>query len=202
MMVLSTIPKGRVVSIDSAPIKGMPGVLAVMTHQNAPCLPKPQDADKDGKGGSEQRSKPDQKQTPPNPKLSLLQDDRVLYNAQPVAVVVADTFEHARDAAQRLRVHYASEPAQLDFQKAKQNLRRPQPRPERPPDTGRGNVARSMENTQAKLDLVFTTPMENHHPLEPHATIAQWEGDRLTLYDAAAPAELCGEGSGKGLAMV
>jgi xanthine dehydrogenase YagR molybdenum-binding subunit len=179
MMVLSTVPKGRVVSIDVASVKRMPGVMLVMTHQNALRLPKAE-----GKAGGKEQSKPDQKQQPPNPKLSLLQDDRVEYNAQPVAVVVADTFEHARDAARRLHVRYAAEPAQLDFKKAKMKLRRPEPQPERPSDTGRGNVARSMERAATKLDLLYTTPMENHNPLEPHATIAAWEGDQLTLYDA------------------
>jgi len=177
MMVLSTIPKGRIVAIDTASVKRMPGVLLVMTHQNALKLPQ------QGKTGKE-NAKPDQKQQPPNPKLSLLQDDRVQYNAQPIAVVVADTFEHAQDAARKLAVRYAAEPSQLDFQRAKQALRRPQPQPDRPPDTGRGNVDRALDGAATKLDLVYTTPMENHNPIEPHATIAVWEGDHLTLYDA------------------
>jgi xanthine dehydrogenase YagR molybdenum-binding subunit len=183
VMVLSTVPKGRIVAIDTSPIKAMPGVMVVMTHLNAPRVQKQKD-DKGAKSGGGEHAKPDQKQQPPNPKLSLLQDDRVQYNAQPVAVVVADTFEHARDAARRLRVRYANESAQLDLRKAKQELRRPQPQPNRPSDTGRGNVARSMERASARLDLTYTTPVENHNPLEPHATIAKWDGDRLTLYDA------------------
>ncbi|ALK99227.1 acylaldehyde oxidase [Massilia sp. WF1] len=182
MMVLSTVPKGRIAAIDVAAVRRMSGVLLVMTHQNAPRLPKPGKAE--GSAGGKEQSKPDQKKQPPNPRLSLLQDDRVQYNAQPIAVVVADTFEHARDAARRLQVRYAAEPAQLDFRTAKTKLRRPEAQPDRPPDTGRGNVARSMERAAQKLDLVYTTPMENHNPLEPHATIAAWEGDRLTLYDA------------------
>jgi len=185
MMVLSTIPKGRIAAIDVASVKRMPGVMLVMTHQNALRLPKQKEEGKtEGSGGGKEQSKPDQKKQPPNPKLSLLQDDRVQYNAQPIAVVVADTFEHARDAARRLNVRYASESAQLDFRKAKMQLRRPEPQPERPPDTGRGNVGRSMARASQKLDLLYTTPMENHNPLEPHATIAAWEGDQLTLYDS------------------
>jgi xanthine dehydrogenase YagR molybdenum-binding subunit len=185
MMVLSTIPKGRIASIDVASVKRMPGVMLVMTHQNALHLPRQkEDGKTEGSGGGKEPSKPDQKKQPPNPKLSLLQDDRVQYNAQPIAVVVADTFEHARDAARRLNVRYAAEPAQLDFRKAKMQLRRPEPQPDRPPDTGRGNVARSMARAAQKLDLLYTTPMENHNPLEPHATIAAWDGDQLTLYDS------------------
>jgi xanthine dehydrogenase YagR molybdenum-binding subunit len=176
VMVQSTVPKGRITAIDSAAVRGMAGVLLVLTHENAPRLAK----EDDGKS----QSKPDQKKQPPNPKLSLLQDDRVDYNAQPIAVVVADTFEHARDAARRLNVRYASEPAQLDFAKAKLTARRPDPQPDRPPETGRGNVARSLQNAATTHDAVYTTPMENHNPLEPHATTAQWQGDQLTLWDS------------------
>ena len=182
VMVLSTVPKGRIVAIDSESVRRMPGVLLVMTHQNAPRLPKQKD--RQGKSGGGEQSKPDQKQRPPNPRLSLLQDDRVEYNAQPIAVVVADSFERAREGARRLKVRYAAEPAQLDFDKAKQHLRRPEPQPDRPSDTGRGNVARSMQNVATRVDVTYTTPMENHNPLEPHATTAVWDGDQLTLYDA------------------
>ena len=181
VMVQSTIAKGRIASIDSTAAKGMPGVIAVMTHQNAPRLALPQGSEK--KEGKEQ-SKPDQKKQPPNPKLSLLQDDVVWYNAQPVAVVIADTFEHARDAARRLQVRYTAERAQLDFAQAKKKLRRPEPQPERPSDTGRGNVARSMERAAKRLDVTYTTPMENHNPIEPHATIAHWNGSSLVMYDS------------------
>jgi len=189
VLVLSTVPKGRITAIDSAAIQRMPGVMVVMAHQNAPRLPKPKAEGKTGgKDGSKsagtEQSKPDNKQQPPNPKLSLLQDDRVEYNAQPIAVVAADTFEHARDAARRLKVRYASAPAQLDFQQAKLRPRRAEPQPERPPETGRGNAVRGLQNAATRVDVTFTTPMENHNPLEPHATIAAWEGDTLTLYDS------------------
>jgi xanthine dehydrogenase YagR molybdenum-binding subunit len=189
VMVLSTVPKGRITAIDSAAIGRMPGVMVVMTHQNAPRLPTQKAEGKTGgKDGSKsagaEQSKPDNKQQPPNPKLSLLQDDRVEYNAQPIAVVVADTFEHARDAARRLQVRYATAPAQLDFQQAKLRPRRPDPQPGRPPETGRGNATRGLQNAATRVDVTFTTPMENHNPLEPHATIAAWDGDALTLYDS------------------
>jgi xanthine dehydrogenase YagR molybdenum-binding subunit len=184
VMVQSTVAKGRITAIDSAAIRRMPGVLLVLTHENAPRLPGRNGGAK-GKGDAGKgQSKPDGKQQPPNPTLSLLQDDRVDYNAQPIAVVVADTFEHARDAARRLGVRYATEPAQLDFAQARLHARRPEPQPERPPESGRGNVARSLQQATTKLDVVYTTPMENHNPLEPHATIAQWQGDSLTLWDS------------------
>ena len=174
VLVQSTIAKGRVAGIDSAGAAAMRGVLLVMTHLNAPRLPKPKP--------------PGQGEQPPNPKLNLLQDDLVLYNGQPIAVVVADTLEHAQDAARRLRVHYApaygDEAAVLDFQSAKQSPRKPTPQPERPSDTSRGNLAGGVARAATRIDARYTTPLENHNPMEPHATIAAWDEGRLTLHDA------------------
>jgi len=169
VMVMSTIPSGRIVSIDTAAATAMPGVIAVLTHQNAPRLPK-------------------QEKTPPGApagaKLSLLQDDIVHYNNQPIAVVVADTLERAKDAATRVQVRYAATPAVLDFRAARRNLRKPPSQPERPTDTSRGNLAGGLARAAHRLDAVYTTPIENHNPMEPHATIAAWDGDQLTLHDS------------------
>ena len=174
VLVQSTIPKGRIASIDTAGASAMRGVLLVLTHLNAPHLPKPKPP-----GPDEQ---------PPTPKLNLLQDDQVLYNGQPIAVVVADTLEHAQDAARRLRVRYApargGEAAVLDFQQAKLAPRKPKPQPERPSDTSRGNLAGGVARAATRIEAVYTTPLENHNPMEPHATIAAWDGERLTLHDA------------------
>ncbi|NRR32230.1 xanthine dehydrogenase family protein molybdopterin-binding subunit [Oxalobacteraceae bacterium] len=172
VLVLSTVPKGRVAAIDTAQAAAMRGVLLVMTHLNAPRLPTPKPP-----GPDEQ---------PPNPKLSLLQDDAVLYNAQPLAVVVADTLEHAQDAARRLRIRYvhAAGAAELDFERAGKAPRKPKEQPGRPSDTSRGNLAGGIARAAVKVDQRYGTPLENHNPLEPHATIASWDGDELTLYDA------------------
>lgn len=170
VLVLSTIPKGRISVIDTARASGMRGVLKVMTHQNAPRLPR------EKPGGEEQK--------PPPPKLNLLQDDEVKYNGQPIAVVVAETLEQAQDAARAIKVRYAAQPALLDWQAAKRKLRKPKEQPDRPMQTRRGDVQAGLAQAAQRLDLLYTTPMENHNPMEPHATIAAWEGDHLTLYDA------------------
>lgn len=169
VMVLSTIAKGRVVSIDTAGATAMRGVHTVITHENAARLP-PQKKPPPG--------------TPGGAQLSLLQDNVVHYNGQPIAVVVADTLERARDAAHSLRVRYARDTAVLDFNKAKRNLRKPASQPERPADTSHGNVAGGMARAASRFDAVYTTPVENHNPMEPHATIAAWDGDKLTLHDS------------------
>jgi xanthine dehydrogenase YagR molybdenum-binding subunit len=169
VLVLSTVPKGRITSMDTARATSMPGVLAVMTHQNAPRLPK---------------TKPDPKDQPPPPKLNLLQDATVLYNAQPIAVVVAETLEQALDAARAVRTSYAKQAAVLDFQGAKLNAKKPKEDPERPSAFSKGNVQAGLSGAAQKVEVTYTTPIENHNPMEPHATIAAWDGDHLTLYDA------------------
>lgn len=169
IMVTSTIPNGRIAAFDLAAAQTMPGVIAILTPANAPRLPK---QEKPAPGAQA------------NPKLSLLQDDRVQYNGQPIAVVVAETFEQARAAAQRVGVRYTNAPAALDFEKAKQHPRKAPTQPNRPADTCRGNVAGGMARADVKVDQTYHTPLENHHPMEPHASIASWEGDKLTIYDS------------------
>lgn len=168
-MITSTIPNGRVVRFDTAAAQAMPGVMAIITPANAPRLPQ-------------QKAPPAGAQR--NPHLSLMQDDRVYYNAQPIAVVVANTFEQARAAARQVVVHYAPTAAALDFKSAQQHLRRAPSQPEKPADTSRGNVRGSMARAAVKLDQTYHTPLENHNPLEPHATVASWDGDKLTLFDS------------------
>jgi xanthine dehydrogenase YagR molybdenum-binding subunit len=170
VLVLSTIAKGRISAIDTARAAGMPGVLLVMTHRNAPRLPR------EKAGGEEQK--------PPPPRLNLLQDDEVRYNGQPIAVVVADRLEQAQDAARAIKVRYAPQSALLDFQAAKRRLRKPKEQPDRPMQTQRGNVQAGLAQAARRIDALYTTPIENHNPMEPHATIAAWDGDQLTLYDA------------------
>jgi xanthine dehydrogenase YagR molybdenum-binding subunit len=169
LMILATIPNGRVTGFDVTAALAMPGVIAIVTPQNAPRLPKPA---------------PPAKGEQPTPALSLLQDDLVHYNGQPIAVVVADTFEQARAAAHRVVVRYARAPAQLDFDKAKRQLRKAPSQPDRPADTSRGNVTGGLARAAVRVDHTYRTPLENHNPMEPHATIASWDGYLLTLYDS------------------
>jgi len=107
VMVLSTIPHGRVVDLDTSRAAHAPGVLIVLTHHNAPALPEHGLA----------AVKP-----PAGRALSLMQDDVVHYDRQPIAVVVADTFERATAAAALVRASYAAQPAVIDFAAAR-NLR-------------------------------------------------------------------------------
>ena len=168
VLVQSTIAAGRVVAFDTAEAERMPGVLAIITDQNA--------------GALNQKKASAQTVTRP-----LLQDTRIFYNGQTVAVAVADTFERATAAAAAVRVSYAPSEAvtvmdesQLgraykpkDFRDGKKN-----------PDTSRGSPEARFESAPVKIDQTYETPVEHHNPMEPHATIAAWTGGKLAVWTA------------------
>ncbi|MDI7066629.1 hypothetical protein QMO17_35965, partial [Klebsiella pneumoniae] len=159
--VTSTIASGTFTSIDASRAQALPGVLLVMTHQNAPRLPN---------GGKPALAPPAVR------RLSLLQDNQVQYSNEPVAVVVADTLEHAADAARQLRITYQSNAAVLDFAQAKPNGHAPDKPQGRTTDTQRGSFEDGMRSGAVHIDAVYTTPIEHHNPMEPHATMARWDG--------------------------
>ena len=171
VLVTSTIAHGRVASMDTARIQAMPGVLLVMTHETAMRLPN---------GG-----KPDA-EPPAVRRLSLLQTDEVRYSNEPVAVVVADTLERATDGARKLQasIRYEAAMPNADYQRAKGAAYQPEKMMGRPINTQRGDVAAGLRQGPTRLDAVYTTPNEHHNPMEPHATLARWDGPNLTLYDA------------------
>lgn len=168
VLVMSTVASGRIARVDSAEAEKMRGVIAVITHLNAPRLPA---------GG---------KAVPPpaGRVLNLLQDDRVHYQNQPVGLVVADTLEHAVDAARHVRLTYQAEQASNDFEKAKLQPVDPKKAKSSPADTDRGKLDDGIAAGAAQIDAAYRTPVEHHNPMEPHATIAVWTGNQLTLYDS------------------
>ncbi|MFM0592640.1 xanthine dehydrogenase family protein molybdopterin-binding subunit [Paraburkholderia dilworthii] len=169
VLVTSTIARGTIASIDASRAQALPGVLLVMTYQNAPRLPN---------GGKPALA------PPAGRRLSLLQDNEVHYSNEPVAVVVADTLEHATDAAHQLRITYQASAATVDFTQAKSNAHAPDRPQGRQTDTQRGSFDDGMRNGAVHVDATYTTPIEHHNPMEPHATLARWDGPQLTLYDA------------------
>jgi xanthine dehydrogenase YagR molybdenum-binding subunit len=170
VLLTSTVAKGRVRRVDAAAALRMPGVLAVLSPENAPRLLKPAST-----GGQQARAM----RVP-----TLMQDDVVHYNGQPIGVVVADTFEHAMAATRAIVVHYAEAKPVLDIHTA----------PKNPPDSVRplsgprrdvrGDMSKGFADAQVTVDHTYTTPLENHNPMEVHSTIASWSGDELTLYDS------------------
>ncbi len=166
LMIQSTIPNGSLASIDTSAAERAPGVVKVLTPFNAPKLPV---------------GKP---QPPAKRALSVLQDTEIHYNGQPIAVVVAHSLPEARYAARQLRIKYNQQPAQLDFHGRLNEARWPRQPGKEPPGNKRGDAPGAMAQAPVKLDQVYSTPIQNHNPMEPHATIAWWEGEKLNVYDA------------------
>ena len=170
VMARSTIPRGRIARIDTSRARALPGVILVLTHENAEKLPQ--------KGRA--AVKP-----PAGREMSLLQDAAVRYNGEPIAVVVARTLEQAQDAASRIEVTYAREAPVLDFAAAKRGAYKPKTAgPSGEPDKAWGDAKAALAQAEVRVDHVYTTPMEHHNPMEPHGTIARWDATKLTLYDA------------------
>ena len=172
VIVSATIGLGRVTGIDSAAVEKMPGVLAVLSHLNAPRLAYgPHKSYIDPATGE---------------RLHVLQDDHVRFHGQPVAVVVAATIAQAERAAAELRITYKAERPIIDSAGPEARPIVPeagkQPDARLPADTARGSADKALADAPVKVDETYDIARENHNPMEPHATIASWNGDRLTLW--------------------
>jgi xanthine dehydrogenase YagR molybdenum-binding subunit len=167
VIVSSTVAVGRIAGIDATAAERAPGVWKVLTHLNAPRLP----------GYST---------TPGSDRvLQLLQDDRVLYNDQPVAVVVADTLERAQHAARLLAIRCDGTAPNIDLGREPSPPYAPKQLSRGPTDSRTGDVDAALAGAVVRIDQTYSTPTENHNPMEPHGTVAVWRGDdHLTVYDS------------------
>jgi CO/xanthine dehydrogenase Mo-binding subunit len=162
VLVQSTIAVGTIKSIDATRAESAPGVLAVLTHENAPVLTEAP-------------------MTPLGaPPLFPFQDDRILHRGQHVAVVVALTREHARAAAQLVEIDYeeAAPVLRIDDSRAPVLLDGWQQ------DIARGDVTAALASADVTYDELFTTAAAANNPMGLFATVARWEGDRLTVHDS------------------
>src|SRR5437763_1569435 len=160
--VQSTIAKGRIVSIDASAAQAIPGVIAVLTHENAPRLNPQIEAE-----------------------LAVLQSDAVAYRGQFVALVVAETLEVARQAAEAVVVRYEEQPHSVMLRADSSDLYKPDHvNPAYETDTTSGDVEAALASAAFSIDHTYTTPAYHNNPLEPHATIARWSSDGVTLYDS------------------
>ncbi|WP_061937652.1 xanthine dehydrogenase family protein molybdopterin-binding subunit [Aureimonas sp. AU22] len=171
-LVYSTIPKGRIVSLDARAAEAAPGVVLVMTHENAPRM-RPTPAlltSERANGGND---------------LPVLQDARIRWNGQPIAVVLAETQEEADHAATLVTVRFAGEPARTSFEGAKpkggevgfhmgERLR-----------TVVGDAEARLRAAPFMVDAVYTTPGHSHNAIELHGVTVAWDGDRLRIHDAS-----------------
>ena len=155
----SAIAKGRIASIELRDAKDAPGVLAIVTAQEAGKL---------GKGNFNT--------------AKLLGGPEIQHYHQAIAVVVAETFEQARAAAQLVRVDYVQANGAFDLAAAKSSAIKPEPGFGGPSDTAVGDFDGAFAAAPVQLDATYTTPDQSHAMMEPHASIAAWDGDRLTLW--------------------
>ena len=154
-IVTAAIPAGEVASIDQSAASRAAGVYNILTPFNAPKVTV-------------------------SGNVNILQDTTVYFSGQPIAVIVARSLPEAEQAAKLLRITYKEQPAKLDFT-ALVNEARP---PRRGGENRRGNPEASLAKAAAVIEQTYSTPIENHNPMEPHATIASWDGDKLEVHDA------------------
>ena len=150
------IAKGRIALLDDSAARKAPGVLAVVTAKNAGKL---------GKGRFNT--------------AKLLGGPEIQHYHQAIAVVVAETFEQARAAAQTIRVDYVRAKGAYDLEKAKATAIAPK---NEKPDSAAGDFAAAFKAAPVQFDATYTTPDESHAMMEPHASIAAWDGDKLTVW--------------------
>ncbi len=171
-IVESTIPAGRIIGMDTLAAEQTPGVLLVLTHQNAdklPYLPARERPAVDPVSGEQ---------------LRVLQDADVKFSGQAIGLVVAETQAQARYAASLVRVTYQRDPTPIThFDPA-----RGRPTSEaaakkgRGPATKQGDADGTFATAAVRVDQTYVQPREHHNAMEPHATVAHWEGDHLTLW--------------------
>jgi len=163
--VASTVGNARIANIDTSIAQRMPGVLAIIHHGNTDPLFRPA-------GQLEQSSRAGEVRPP-------FEDDKVYYYGQYVAVVVANTFEQAQDAASHVKVDYETQPNVVEIGDA--------PPPQGPARIHytRGTADTSFDSAPVKIDETYVLSVETHNPMELHATTAKWEGDKVILYESS-----------------
>ena len=164
VLAVSSIARGRVTQLDVAAAKAHPGVVEVITPANVPKFAKD----------------PDEKSDPFTFRLDLLQNDRVRYANQPVAVVVAETLEAATEGAALLAPRYEAEPARTGLDSADSFA----PAFVGPGHAGkaeRGDVEAGLLAATVRTHATYETPAQYHNAMEPHAIVAAWDGDTLSI---------------------
>lgn len=174
-VVNSSIARGRIVSIDASAAEAVPGVQLVLTHQNRPPVAsydKPYEDD-DAADGSPFRP---------------LYNDRILYSGQPIALVVADNLELARYAGSLVKVEYEAESHRTDLLSELGSMHKAPA--ELPPP--RGNVEQALQSAAVKVEVQYSTPVEHHNPMEPHASTVHYLPDgTLEIYEKTQGVQNC-----------
>ncbi|HEX8196183.1 MAG TPA: xanthine dehydrogenase family protein molybdopterin-binding subunit [Pyrinomonadaceae bacterium] len=169
-LVLSTVASGKIKSIDLSEAEKQPGVVKIFTHQNAPKLAFTDKRDKD-------------ELAPEGISFRALQSDKIYFNQQPVALIVAETFEQARWAARLVKIAYDGKAHETDLHMARVNAYFPGKETKAPPPKPHGDADAALKTAAVKIEAEYTIPVEHHNPIEPHASVALWEGEKLKIFD-------------------
>jgi len=170
LIVTSAVARGQLLGVDISRAEKVLGVLRVITAETAIHLP-----------GAKTKSDANDRL------LQLLQEDEIHYSDQPIAVVVANTLEGAQEAADLVSARYAPTPPSLAFSSTAAGSYAPKKAgPVGPADSKRGSFESAAKGADVRVDQTYTTPVQNHNPMEPHALTVVWQGDdHVTLYDTS-----------------
>nr|BBJ55740.1 hypothetical protein SAVMC3_83690 [Streptomyces avermitilis] len=159
----AAIGRGAVRAIDARAALDLPGVLAVLTHENAPRLAEPED-----------------------PTLAVLQNPRVPHRGWFVALVVAETLEEARAGAAAVRVDYAAEDHDVTLTETHPEAYTPDTaNGGYPAHREHGDPEWAFTSAPVRVDVGYRLPPLHNHPMEPHAATASWQGGRLVVHDSS-----------------
>ena len=164
----SAIAKGSISAIDEIPARAVPGVLAILTHQNASQI-KSLKISNDGGTGSTS--------------IVPLAGPKIWHDGQIVAMVVAETFEAAREAAYRLRIDYAAEQPSAGFDSAGTTQQAAADVSKKHEDPKVGDAESAFAAAAVRIDAEYATPTQHHNPIELFATTCSWDGDELTIHE-------------------
>ena len=168
-LVTATIAKGSIRTIDTQKAEATPGVIAVFTHKNPPKVFKPTN--------NWMTSKIYEARLP-------LSDNTIHYAGQIVGLVVADTFERARDAAQQIQIEYETQPVEVNAQQANYQKAKSMFGEDMEYVAGEFETGDFSAVDTATVEATYTTEVEIHAPMEPHALVAHWENnDSVTIYE-------------------
>jgi xanthine dehydrogenase YagR molybdenum-binding subunit len=200
-LVSATIPAGTIQSIDATAAKKATGVIAVLSHVNAPKLnplssqgggsserQSPTGGSSGGgggqQGGGQQGGGGGQQTNYPEPRLIPFADNRIEYLGQHIAIVVADTLEHAMHGAELVKVTYSESPARIDLANFRGEARDKTPNS---PDSKftKGDADGAFASAPVKIDQTYRTPYEHHNPMEAHSVLVAWDGDHVTVHDSS-----------------
>ncbi|HEX3573971.1 MAG TPA: xanthine dehydrogenase family protein molybdopterin-binding subunit [Rhodopila sp.] len=164
VMAVSSIARGRVTALNIQAAKAHRGVVEVMTPANKPPL----------------ADDPDAKANPFMFRMDVLQTDRVRYANQPIAVVIAETLEAATEAAALLSPRYETDPVRIGLD-ANEPFVPPAVGIGNPSEERHGDVPAGLAAATNRIEATYETPAQYHNPMEPHAIVAAWDGDKLTI---------------------